>query len=417
MSKSELYQRAKGLINYFNDKKINIRTGMRLKNDEINMLGKKYVGTTKKSWERRVEILEKLRSKKRTGKKILKGIKSRVLNSKLVTGVFSWTLIYSISKSINQIRTGTIIIKKPNTINNINEIARKNMMDLYGGVVNGAFMASFTVHQGDAGKGKKIGDMTLKDVKFFKLKEHCTANDKNIKENCVYESLMEYYGNEKYYGKKARAEAENTEKWTVDIFLTYMEKYKLDYEIYHRHNELYKKGTFGAKRKVMYAITKNEHLYLIEKGEMEKLFENNDINNIVVADVGEVVQDIIENQNIDSFSVKYDAERQKYYFNSCVSDGVKYTDNVKLLDAFLLYNKVYGEGIYKFDNNFKIYSPFIKIAEDYKLKSTYINLLEKPKAVYYNTKGDGEYCIDKNKAYTWVLSTLKYIPVINASSH
>jgi len=415
MSKSQYYQQAKGLINYFNEKNINIRTMGQLKKNQENELSKKFVskGSTVKFWRSHLTKLENVKKKIKRKRRIEREMKEFEFKKK-DKGVFKWRLIYTWSRTINAVKTGQIIVNRVMSWGAIEELAYDNMMREYGGIVSGADNVQFVVQKDETEGGGLIGKMKLKEVKFFKLKDDCEANNFIVEENCVKEGIIKYYKEGGYVGKKAMRALEGVEEWDVDKLIEFLDKFKFCYDIRYKNFKLYKKNT-DAEKKILYAYIANSHLYVMNKNDFKEVGKNTDIliNNIVCCNVGSIIKEKYTEESIKNISIKAD-ENLNYEFTGCVINGVKYTKNNELVDVFNMFKNIYEQD-YLYDDKFKVYTPLMKIAELNKLNSTFIENMGQPKAVYYNCGNiEGDYCIDKNKAYSWALRMLDNVPVIDA---
>lgn len=428
MSKSFYYQQSKKLIDYFNKKNINIRTRQQLKPNEFNTVKKKYVskGSNINFWKKHTEKLQKLKKQVRISTKL----KQQITAFKFVkrsTGTFSYVLKFNISQDKNLRRADSFTVNKPSTNNQIIDLAYELAYDKYASLFeHDTFTGTLYIYQSGIPEiTPSIGQMQINDVQFFKINNIGTANDAKIKDNCVKYALFTFYGKAKYFTKKARKALDNIKDFTVDDFINYMKEYKLDYRLFYRDGKIYAENTENGY-KVLHGYVANEHLYLMDKKDCDflKISKNETIKDLKICHtVQKMIEDGITNKEIEHFKFKFLPYAKTYQFTECVfkNEGIKYTNNQALVDAFTLFKKVFSdhEEMTKnfYNTKFKIYSPFMKIAEYNKLQSTFTTFLNNPKPLLYNTGESGEYCIDKNKAYSWSLANLQYLPVINASSN
>ena len=396
-TKSYFYKTYKNLIKTID---YNLKTGAPLKNEYYG-LPKKWneKGSTKKYWEKELNKLNKMIKKQQ-----------KVKQPKKYNGFIYVHISYQISKDP---RTRIVRVKVNNvTEKQIKAIVNSKLNKKFGSLIDSAEFK--IIGSAIPNKYLDVREMILNDVKFFKVNIPIKANEDIINYNCVHHALLTTYP--EYY-KKAIKEAQTINNWTVETFINFLEKHKINHKLYYKNMVLYKEGSYN-KRKTLYGLLKNEHIYLLQKTEISTFIDLNknnvDIDNIKYQEDLKPLLINAEEYPIEEFSVMKTINKIKeveFKFKTLTFNKTYYTTDKLTYDAFNLYTKFIDVIL---TPGFKSYTPVFNIIKRY--KSSYINFLDQPQPILYDTGEEPDFCIDKNRAYLSALVDLPYIPVISPTS-
>lgn len=262
--------------------------------------------------------------------------------------------------------------------------------------------------------------MLINDIKYFKINYDIKSNNDLIDFNCVYHALTSVLGSS--LGKKTKEQLKKINVWNVESLIKFLMDNNINFKFYYKNFLLYAENITNSKKKILYGLLKNEHLYIIDKKELSTIHNNNkkriEIDNIIYSnDLHKVIKDNIETFpceffDVDKKMVDVDNHTYKHFINTCIFNKIKYTNDPDIVSSYNLYNKFIDVMI---DPNYKITSPLLNIAEVEKLRSIYTYFLQSPSPIIYNYSNDidGDHCIDKNGAYLNSLLSLDCLPVIN----
>lgn len=144
-----------------------------------------------------------------------------------------------------------------------------------------------------------------------------------------------------------------------------------------------------------------------------------EIKNIVYdEDLYKIVLKNIENDPIKYISIdrKYNKEKDDIinYFSRFAIKDTLYTIDKKLNDSYELYKQINID--IHLTTNYKIYTPLLNILQVNKFESHFIEFLDQPQPVLYDDGTGADFCIDKNRAYLYALSSLPNLPIINGDT-
>lgn len=283
-----------------------------------------------------------------------------------------------------------------------------------------------------------IGKMVLNDISFMKLKHNIKANSEKITaKNCVAFYIKQMYAKQKKLIKKIKKFDFSSVKWTVNSFIDFLEEHKIPYTLYNRFLQVQyqNKHTNPNKIKKIFAIIANEHIYAVDKKEFKNLknmkTDKYEITGIkYIDDINSKLPYYSENFTIVKHNIKKvirkkdDENSGKYYYEVdrllIKDDNDIYTlivNNKKLVESYELFSKILE--IVPLSFWYSIYTPLRSLCSSNGLNSTFtdnIDISIPPRFNDSNYEDDKDVkCIDKNKAYSYALSELNYIPVIDST--
>lgn len=263
-----------------------------------------------------------------------------------------------------------------------------------------------------------IDNMPVKKIMFNKIPFNISSNKDTINnKSCVLHYLQKYYGNTKRFKKIIKNISDKIE-WNLGELIQFLEHSKISYYCYLQNLKCYKFNRFSNKQKTFIFIASNEHIYPVTKKEVKSLkkFTSDDIKNIkYVEDINKFVEKELLINPITKFRVKTH-DKCELKFERVLIGNTLYVTDKNLEDSYKLFTELFG--MFPISFNYRIYDAFFYIANKNDLFSTYDNNINRARPVYYNNpnvKGD-LMAIDKNKAYSYSLFKLDYIPIFNSKT-
>jgi hypothetical protein len=272
---------------------------------------------------------------------------------------------------------------------------------------------------------KRVGaikKMKVKAVKFFKIDLNIQSNNDVIPdgENCFVHYIKTRYGEQKGFIKKVK-NINGEQNWTVEQCIKFLEDCNIPYYAYLGDLKLFKyKLDRKSKAKIFRFIFTNEHIYPVEKKELNGLKkikrDSYKIKQIKFKEnlTNYIVNKMADGKVIKQYNIKY--QDQKFIFERALIDETLYVDDIDLVNSHKLFTQIMG--FFPISFNYKIYTPLIYICEKEKIFSSFNFDMEMNEAPYYynpdSMKKKNLLCIDKNKCYSYMLKSLKYIPVLNS---
>jgi len=346
------------------------------------------------------------------------------LDSAKYSGVIDMIYFFQISDDEREVSDSFTVRNK--TLEQILALVEARSDAYYGDMsfVNGSVEISY-------GNNKVILDPTFKtfrsmeinDNSFIKLPYDVKCNNAIIEHNCVYTALKGVCGKDKSGYTKALKKAKLIKKWTIESFIEFCKNNNINYDIYDRLIISVEKNIQNKHRNTLFAIVSNQHIYPLnakELGALKKMkFGKFEINSIKFEqNIKRVIDKKDKEEVVKYINCKntYNSMKReiKPYINKVVIGNVLYSDDETLAKSYKLYKKI---GIdFTIGTNYKLTSPLHYITEKFKLHSTFTSFLEGVKPILFNNPKETENvkCIDKNKDYSYILSTMKYIPVISS---
>lgn len=289
---------------------------------------------------------------------------------------------------------------------------------------------------------KKHKNMILNDIIFQKLPYDIDANNNIVKKNCVYDTLKKFN-----HSKTSIRNAKKIKTWTIQKLIEYCHLYKISYKFYNQSLKTLYEHKPNNKKKTLYAILSNEHIYPITKKELSTIRDNirskgardaikYGIDNVSIKYIEDVHKYTIDNINKERL-INYKIDIAETLNNNIyeVSDDDTSPDTVIIKQCLNIDEKtIYttDNGMYNAFNLSKKIMPNIIISPDFKrhdilkfqatkydLYSSFTHFLPSVSPILYNVpqlKNDNIKCIDANKFYAHAMSTLEYVPVIRANS-
>jgi hypothetical protein len=292
-----------------------------------------------------------------------------------------------------------------------------------------------------------IFTMPLREVVFSKLPFNIKSNTESIKINCAAFLLIDYI---KSIGKLYRRSFKSVydialqmNNWTVSSFIFFCDSFDIPLKMCLYTGKTLCKITPKNKLPFLTCIVSNEHIYNITSDELRAIREtfkfNKDKNEItrVVYEKGDLIKNIKDKKILPAeFSISFRIDKEadtmhdtfdtthKLHINSYTFENVLFTNDERKANCFKLFTDIIIP--FPITSKFTHISPLLYLCEINNLWSTntlmmndsvsmfnyHSELTDKESQIYtINSK------IDKNKAHTYSLSTLDYIPIIDSTCH
>lgn len=268
--------------------------------------------------------------------------------------------------------------------------------------------------------------MKIASICYVKLPYNTNCNTLEYVEHCVLDYLINNQEKLRIKNKLKNDELKNKKEWTIEEFTDIISNN--NYKIYDQDLKLRYINTCKHDRPVVMFICGNNHLYPITSTELKtlkgiRMGDEVKIKNIkLIPSTKKIIEMCNKNPITD---IKYNTVKKQ--ITSFVCDGVKYLSKNEY-EVFKMYNSIGFTNNEKYPIMTNKYndSKILKIiAEVNKLESSCCSFLSTPKAMYIVAPFDVTaneikrevLGIDMNKAYTNILLTLKYIPVITYENY
>ena len=376
--------------------------------------------------ELKQELL-KIKNKPKTKAIIEKQIKnlSSIKKGTRYNGVVYYTILFIVSEKQHK-KDGSISVENK-TLNEIKDIVNDIAEDYlepiqpesYEIVIN----TGKDIYESDKKKlptkSNQFDDMPLKHVSFVKLPYDIQANNAIIQNHCVKDHLIENV--EKYRLSKQIDFIKNKDVWTVTDLKNLLKTTSKNFIITDQWMKTEWKHTGDKKGSFNRFVCANDHLYYITSSEHSVLkkhyYKSIPVKQIIkIDDSFNPIEDI---KTASLESIKIQVKNGTPIINSFVSNDTLFMTG-ELLDTHALYEKIGVLDQFELTDRFKKYTPFLAIAEKLNLFSTVNQTMSKPKPININYSNNINpkyvHVCDRNKAHTFELMTLPYIPVINSKT-
>jgi hypothetical protein len=304
-----------------------------------------------------------------------------------------------------------------------------------------------------------LNKMPLRHTEYIKLPYNIKANDAIVRQNCVYdliENIQKKYNIiNKWEEYKILNEIDEDTEWSVESTVRALNELNISHKIYSQFGDLLSDHTYN-KNTYVYLIFANEHVYHVDKNEIELIKDyiksvDIQLNKLKITDIKLNEHDIkyyMDNHQVKNVKLKViNTQKNRLTYdiaNICVANRVNgdeatiYVDQFTM-DAYNLYKNIGVDVILSAKFNFL--TPLEFIAKKYNLYSTMTSKWNKPIPVnmainetkiqeMYDLDYDGTddldiisvlnhngyevHSIDLNKAYSACITELTFIPIVDA---
>jgi hypothetical protein len=293
-----------------------------------------------------------------------------------------------------------------------------------------------------------IFSMPLREVVFSKLPFNIKSNTESIQINCAAHIILNYIKSQskscmRTSLKLAHDIALSMTNWTVSSFIFFCDSFDIPLKMCLYTGKTLCKIIPKNKLPFLTCIVSNEHIYRITSDELKAIKEifkyNKDKNEIVnvAYEKGDLITNIKKKNIIPAeFSISYritkDAElledvfdaTHKLHINNYTFENTLFTNDERKRNSFKLFTDIIKP--FPITSKFSHISPLLYLCEINNLWSTNTLMMNDSVSMfnYHSDLTDEELKIytvnskiDKNKAHTYSLSTLEYIPIIDSTCH